>query len=188
MIKTKLLLLIIGLLISYPIYHYLSRDGDLVHKAIFYIVCGLPMYLILKELFRKIKELKSGLDNIPSINILFILYSFFVFPKLLGEGFERITYGSYTNKIKKIEQSNSIVIGKVINIDHTMAFTIKRKNVPDMWLITYTFNYNDEEYNGSQRTKKKPIWKLNDTISIKLVKEDPNIHFIKVLQKKTTKQ
>lgn len=167
----KFTLPLIGLALSYPCFYFARHHGFVAHIPFGLLAIG-SWFLIVTTLGKKLES--SSMYDLISKAFIFISIFLAIFTH---EVFDRITYGSQDAQSEKLKASNTIAVGKISNIEHFDGFTIKRKNIPERWEIKYEFNdMNNKTYSGTINSKELPVYHVGDTLSIRYVKDDPEIN------------
>jgi predicted ABC-type exoprotein transport system permease subunit len=172
----KLTVLIIGLALSYPIYYFLAHNGNFIFKLLFGLVAGGAWFTVLSSLLALLKN-KSYYSQISATFSQLVLVLSIILAIITYETFDSLTYGSKEQQTKLLDATKTFAIAKVTDIEHFSAKTIKRKEIPEYWEITYEFeDTKDKKYSGQYTSKLLPTLIVGDTLKVKYVANNPEIN------------
>ncbi len=172
----KFLILVIGLAASYPIFYFLAYNGNYIFKIIFGLVAGGSWFIFLYGLTSLLKN-KSYYEELSSMLTKLTLVVSLILAIVSYETFEELTFGSKKDQSEALSKSNSVAIAKITEVEHFSAKRIRRKDYPEYWEVKYQFSdANNKPYTGIYRSMNFPTNEIGDTITVKYVKETPEIN------------
>jgi hypothetical protein len=170
----RILLFVIGLVISYPIFYYLAYNGNFIFKILFGIIGLGSWQILLGFITNKFKDstfqsVISQLVFVVSIALTVVTY----------ETFHDLTFGTHNEQEKQLANSNCVAKGTIIDIEHYSETTIRTNTIPEYWELKYAFNDSTNQvFEGLDVSKIFPSKQVGDTLSIKYLKENPKINKI----------
>ena len=85
-------------------------------------------------------------------------------------------YEELSSMLTKLTLAVSL-IAKITEVEHFSAKRIRRKDYPEYWEVKYQFSdANNKPYTGIYRSMNFPTNEIGDTITVKYVKETPEIN------------
>lgn len=168
----KILVLLTGLAICYPLYYFVAHNNGILSKIPFAIVALVTWYLFITGImsFLREKSYYSALTKLflaLTIALSIITYGIF----------DRITFGSIEEQEQKLEASGSFANARIVEIDHFDPVTIKRKEFPEHWEVKYEFEDSlRKSYSGTFNLLALPTFSIGDTVLVKYVKDAPEIN------------
>ena len=172
MIK-KLLLSAIGFFISYLIYRFFAHNGGLISKLIYGIPAAISWYIALNALIKRFEDYHFYNSLAQYSLILSIIGAILTY-----EFFDKITYGGTASDLHpELEKASSKSLAKITEIEYYSGFTVKRKNMPEHWEVKYEFKDSlNHIFKGIFNTTDTINFKVSDTLTIKYLKENPEIN------------
>ena len=110
---------VLGLIISYGIYYFVARNGNIVMKLLFGGVAAFSWWSLISPLLDKIKD-ASFYESVYKLALVLC----FPLAVLTYEQFEKHTYGSIEEQRELLDTQSEIAVAHVTNITHTPAMVI----------------------------------------------------------------
>jgi hypothetical protein len=168
----KILILLIGLLIAYPLYYYVAHNNGLLYKIPYGLVAFASYFLFFSGLTSRFKD-KSYYDSLGK----FTLIGSIIMTIVTYETFDKLTFGSNEEQTVMLAKSKNIAIGKIVEIEHFDAYRIKRKDISEHWEVKYEFTDSTNQiFKGLYLTNILPSRQIGDTLMVKYVKGNPEIN------------
>jgi hypothetical protein len=170
----RILLFVVGLVISYPIFYYLAYNGSFIFKILFGIVGLGSWQILLGFITNKFKD-----STFLSVISQFVFIISIALTVVTYETFHDLTFGTHKEQEKQLANSNCVAKGTIVDIEHYSETTIRTNTIPEYWEIKYAFNdSNNQVFEGLEVSKVFPIKQVGDTLNIRYVKENPKINRI----------
>jgi uncharacterized membrane protein YeaQ/YmgE (transglycosylase-associated protein family) len=171
MLKT-LLIFAVGMIISYLIYHFFAHNGGLISKLIYGIPAAISWFIVINALIKRFEDYHFYNSLVQLSLIISIIGAILTY-----EFFDKITYGGTANDLHaKLEKTSAKSFAKITEIEYYPAFTVKRKDMPEHWEIKYEFRDSlNQVFKGIFNTRDTTNLRVSDTLTIKYLKENPEI-------------
>ena len=168
----KILILIIGLLIAYPLFYFVAHNNGFFYKIPYGLVAFGTYFIFISGLTSRFKD-KSYYSTISQ----FVLIVTIILTIVTYETFDELTFGSRDKQTSQLAKSQNRAIGKILEVEHFDSYEIKRKTIPEHWEIKYEFSDStNQTFKGLYFTNTLPSRQVGDTLMVKYVKENPEIN------------
>ncbi|MBP6386906.1 MAG: hypothetical protein KA313_03490 [Pseudarcicella sp.] len=168
----KISILLIGLLIAYPLFCYLGHNNGVLYKIPFVLVTFITFQVFISRLLSDYED-KSWHKSVSGFTIIVVI----LLTVATHETFEVITYGSREDQAMMLTKSKSFAVAKVLEVEHFDSFSIKNRDIPEHWEVKYEFrDVTNQTFKGIYRSNILPNRQVGDTLTVKYVKENPELN------------
>lgn len=168
----KILVLLIGLAICYPLYYFVAHNNGILSKIPFAIVALVTWYLFITSIMSFLKE-KSYYSSLSKLFLVLTI----VLSIITYETFDRITFGSIGEQRQELEESKSFVNARVVGVEHFDPVKFKGKELPEHWEIKYEFEDSlKNTFSGTFNLPALPAFGIGDSVLVKYVKDTPEVN------------